>query len=43
MLYFDRFMRTLAPDMDMFSDQRVQMLGQTEVAQQASRSIRNIS
>jgi predicted unusual protein kinase regulating ubiquinone biosynthesis (AarF/ABC1/UbiB family) len=30
MLYFDRFMRTLAPDMDMFSDQRVQMLGQTK-------------
>ena len=30
MLYFDRFMRTLAPDMDMFSDQRVQMLGQAE-------------
>lgn len=30
MLYFDRFMRTLAPDMDMFSDQRVQMLGHTE-------------
>jgi predicted unusual protein kinase regulating ubiquinone biosynthesis (AarF/ABC1/UbiB family) len=33
MLYFDRFMRTLAPDMDMFSDQRVQMLGQAETAE----------
>lgn len=43
MLYFDRFMRTLAPDMDMFSDQRVQMLGQTEAAEQASNPIRNIS
>ena len=32
MLYFDRFMRTLAPDMDMFSDQRVQMLGRAETA-----------
>ncbi len=30
LLYFDRFMRTLAPDMDMFSDQRVQILGQTD-------------
>ncbi len=29
MLYFDRFMRTLAPDMDMFSDSRVMMLGQS--------------
>ena len=28
LLYFDRFMRTLAPDMDMFSDQRVMTLGQ---------------
>ena len=28
LLYFDRFMRTLAPDMDMFSDQRVNILGQ---------------
>ncbi|WP_350557811.1 AarF/ABC1/UbiB kinase family protein [Psychrobacter sp. CAL346-MNA-CIBAN-0220] len=28
LLYFDRFMRTLAPDMDMFSDQRVKILGQ---------------
>ncbi|MBP2281101.1 putative unusual protein kinase regulating ubiquinone biosynthesis (AarF/ABC1/UbiB family) [Psychrobacter sp. PL19] len=28
LLYFDRFMRTLAPDMDMFSDKRVAMLGQ---------------
>ena len=27
LLYFDRFMRTLAPDMDMFSDKRVTMLG----------------
>ncbi|WP_227430171.1 ABC1 kinase family protein [Psychrobacter sp. I-STPA6b] len=26
MLYFDRFMRTLAPDMDMFSDARIQVL-----------------
>ena len=43
MLYFDRFMRTLAPDMDMFSDQRVQMLAQEEIAEQASRPIRNIS
>ena len=43
MLYFDRFMRTLAPDMDMFSDQRVQMLGQSETAEQASRPIQNIS
>ena len=32
LLYFDRFMRTLAPDMDMFSDKRVQMLGQSEGA-----------
>ncbi len=30
LLYFDRFMRTLAPDMDMFSDSRVAMLGQTD-------------
>lgn len=29
MLYFDRFMRTLAPDMDMFSDARVNLLGNT--------------
>lgn len=28
MLYFDRFMRTLAPDMDMFTDARVNLLGQ---------------
>ncbi|WP_317198914.1 AarF/ABC1/UbiB kinase family protein [uncultured Psychrobacter sp.] len=28
LLYFDRFMRTLAPDMDMFSDQRVAMIAQ---------------
>lgn len=27
MLYFDRFMRTLAPDMDMFNDARVNLLG----------------
>lgn len=26
LLYFDRFMRTLAPDMDMFSDNRVRLL-----------------
>lgn len=26
MLYFDRFMRTLAPDMDMFSDARVSLV-----------------
>ena len=26
MLYFDRFMRTLAPDMDIFSDARVSMM-----------------
>jgi predicted unusual protein kinase regulating ubiquinone biosynthesis (AarF/ABC1/UbiB family) len=32
LLYFDRFMRTLAPDMDMFSDQRVMLLGQDSVA-----------
>lgn len=32
LLYFDRFMRTLAPDMDMFSDQRVKLLGQDSVA-----------
>ncbi len=31
LLYFDRFMRTLAPDMDMFSDQRVKILGQTSI------------
>ncbi len=31
LLYFDRFMRTLAPDMDMFSDQRVQILGQPDI------------
>lgn len=33
LLYFDRFMRTLAPEMDMFSDQRVQILGQTDTDQ----------
>lgn len=32
MLYFDRFMRTLAPDMDMFNDARVSLLG-SEVKQ----------
>ena len=32
LLYFDRFMRTLAPDMDMFSDKRVAMLGQDDTA-----------
>jgi predicted unusual protein kinase regulating ubiquinone biosynthesis (AarF/ABC1/UbiB family) len=30
LLYFDRFMRTLAPDMDMFSDHRVAMLGRPD-------------
>lgn len=30
LLYFDRFMRTLAPDMDMFSDNRVAILGQND-------------
>lgn len=39
MLYFDRFMRTLAPDMDMFSDQRVQMLGQTESEAATTRTL----
>ncbi|WP_367110274.1 ABC1 kinase family protein [uncultured Psychrobacter sp.] len=29
LLYFDRFMRTLAPDMDMFSDSRVAILGES--------------
>src|SRR5699024_7961920 len=43
MHYFGRFMRTLAPNMDMFSDQRVQMLEQAEAAEQASNPIRNIS
>ena len=32
LLYFDRFMRALAPDMDMFSDKRVAMLGQDQTA-----------
>ena len=32
LLYFDRFMRTLAPDMDMFSDQRVAILGQPDTS-----------
>jgi predicted unusual protein kinase regulating ubiquinone biosynthesis (AarF/ABC1/UbiB family) len=43
MLYFDRFMRTLAPDMDMFSDQRVQMLGQTEKNKQENHPTLNVS
>ena len=43
MLYFDRFMRTLAPDMDMFSDQRVQMLGQAEKNEQENRPTLNVS
>ncbi|WP_169391571.1 MULTISPECIES: AarF/ABC1/UbiB kinase family protein [Psychrobacter] len=30
MLYFDRFLQVLAPDMDMFSDNRIQILGQDE-------------
>ncbi len=34
LLYFDRFMRTLAPDMDMFNDARVSLLGQTEAHNQ---------
>lgn len=38
LLYFDRFMRTLAPDMDMFSDQRVKILGQ-DVSSTAEPSI----
>lgn len=42
LLYFDRFMRTLAPDMDMFSDQRVQILGQTDTGQPAAPAL-NIS
>jgi len=42
MLYFDRFMRTLAPDMDMFSDQRVQMLGQAEKNKQENRPTLNV-
>ena len=32
LLYFDRFMRTLAPDMDMFSDKRVAILGQNDTS-----------
>ena len=39
LLYFDRFMRTLAPDMDMFSDQRVQILGQTDTGQPAAPAL----
>lgn len=42
LLYFDRFMRTLAPDMDMFSDQRVQILGQTDTEQPSTPAL-NIS
>ena len=39
LLYFDRFMRTLAPDMDMFSDQRVQILGQPDIEQSATPAL----
>ncbi|MEN2751045.1 AarF/UbiB family protein [Psychrobacter sp. FBL11] len=39
LLYFDRFMRTLAPDMDMFSDQRVQILGQTDTSQPSASAL----
>ncbi|MGM8887503.1 ABC1 kinase family protein, partial [Psychrobacter sp. 1U2] len=39
LLYFDRFMRTLAPDMDMFSDQRVQILGQTDTSQHSAPAL----
>ncbi|MBU5615919.1 AarF/ABC1/UbiB kinase family protein [Psychrobacter sp. TAE2020] len=39
LLYFDRFMRTLAPDMDMFSDNRVAMLGQNDSVMTASKFI----
>lgn len=42
LLYFDRFMRTLAPDMDMFSDQRVQILGQPDIEQPATPAL-NVS
>ncbi|WP_440454652.1 ABC1 kinase family protein [Psychrobacter sp. ASPA161_9] len=42
LLYFDRFMRTLAPDMDMFSDQRVQILGQTDTEQTSTPAL-NVS
>lgn len=42
LLYFDRFMRTLAPDMDMFSDQRVQILGQPDTEQPATPAL-NVS
>lgn len=42
LLYFDRFMRTLAPDMDMFSDQRVQMLGKSDLAS-SSTPVLNVS
>ena len=42
LLYFDRFMRTLAPDMDMFSDQRVQILGQADTEQSSSPAL-NVS
>lgn len=39
LLYFDRFMRTLAPDMDMFSDNRVAMLGQNDSIATTSKFI----
>ena len=39
LLYFDRFMRTLAPDMDMFSDNRVAMLGQNDSIATTSKVI----
>ena len=42
LLYFDRFMRTLAPDMDMFSDQRVQILGQADTEQPSTPAL-NVS
>lgn len=42
LLYFDRFMRTLAPDMDMFSDQRVQILGQADTEQPSTPTL-NVS
>ncbi|MBO1531075.1 AarF/ABC1/UbiB kinase family protein [Psychrobacter sp. F1192] len=42
LLYFDRFMRTLAPDMDMFSDQRVQILGKSDLAS-SSTPVLNVS
>ena len=39
LLYFDRFMRTLAPDMDMFSDNRIAMLGQNDSIATTSKFI----